>query len=363
MAGADDGRTGDDGPVGGRLGPADGASAIPDDVIGAIDRVLAAYARPDAPGAAVAVVRHGRVVFARGQGAARLDPLVPVAPDTAFRLASITKQLTARAIALLVDDGALTLDTPAGALLPGLPAWSRQLRVGHLVAHTAGLPEYETLIPAGRVEPVTDRDVVGILASRASLRSTPGTRFEYSNGGYAMLATIVEEVSGRPFPAFLRDRIFDPLRMAGAVAHVPGRTEVQRRAYGYGEDAGAGAGWPDADQGVTTAVLGDGGVYASALDLALWDAALHRPGYQPDPAALAPYAAPVAPGVRYGFGWYLDTFRGHARQRHEGWSTGFQNEIQRFPEAGLTVVVLTNRASPAVRAPVEAIATRLLPGP
>lgn len=343
----------------------------------ALDRLMARYDRADAPGATVAVLRRGVVELARAWGAARLGPGVPVpaTPGTRFRLASLTKQLTAKVIALLVEDGTVSLDTPAAAVLPALPAWGEEVRIGHLVAHTAGLPDYEALIPDGRTTPVTDREVVELLARAPALEFPPGSRFAYSNGGYALLATVVEELAGRSFTDVLEDRIFRPLGMAGAVAHVEGRTVVRRRAYGFRRE---GAAWVDADQGVTTAVLGDGGVYASVLELATWDSALYRPGYQPPPAALAPYAVdgPAAPGglrdgpaaglregPGYGFGWYLDRFRGHRRQRHDGWSSGFQNEIQRFPDAGLTVVVLTNRASPPVRPLVEAIAMPLLPAP
>ena len=275
-------------------------------------------------------------------------------------------------------EGSVTLATPVGEVVPGLPSWGGSIRIGHLVAHTSGLPEYEEMVPAERTAPLTDRDVVALLATAPTLRFPPGHRFDYSNGGYALLATVVEEVAGRTFTDVLRTVIFEPLGMA-SVAHVEGVTTVPHRALGYrpvADVAGAAAAaaaadvadeggstevFVDADQAVTTAVLGDGGVYASVLDLARWDAALYTPGWQPDPAALAPFAAPVEAGVSYGFGWYLDGYRGHARQRHDGWTSGFQNEIQRYPDAGLTVVVLTNRASPAVRELAEAMASRLLP--
>lgn len=317
-----------------------------------LDDVFAAYRRPDAPGAAVGVIVDGRLELARAYGAARLDDGTRVRPATAFRLASITKQLTARAVVFLIEDGCLTLDTPIGDVVRGLPAWGDVVRVGHLLAHTAGLPHYESSIPDNRTSQLTDRDALRLAAAHPDLRSEPGSRFEYSNTGYAALAVAVEEIAGIPFSDFLDERIFRPLGM-DAVAHVEGRTEVPNRAFGYREAVG---GYVPADQSVTSAVLGDGGVYASVLDLARWDAALRRPGFAPDPAALAAFAAPVAEGVAYGFGWYLDTFEGRPRQRHDGWTSGFQNELQRFPDHGLTVAVLTNRAEPSPRPLVESVA-------
>lgn len=315
------------------------------------------YTQADAPGAAVAVLRYGRMIAARTCGLARLDDRATVTPRTSFRLASITKQFTAKAVALLIEDGLLSLDAPVARFLPELPAWGERVQIGHLVAHTAGLVPYETLIPADQTTQVTDRDVVRLLADCPDLRVPPGARFEYDNGGYALLAMAVEAASGQRYPEFLARRIFRPLGMTGTVAHVEGRTVVERRAIGY-RGPEAGGRWVEADQGVATAVLGDGGIYASLADLTRWDAALHQPGYQPGPAALAPFAAPVAEGVGYGFGWFLDTLEGRRRQRHEGWSTGFQHEIQRFPDDGLTVIALTNRAEPPARPLAEAIARR-----
>lgn len=312
------------------------------------------YTGAGVPGAAIGVLRRGRLDSVRACGLARLEDGTPVTARTNFRLASLTKQFTAKAVALLIEDRDLSLDASIRSVLPELPAWGDEVRIGHLLAHTGGLAPYETLIPRDRTTQLTDRDVLRLLAGGPDLRFRPGARFEYDNGGYALLALAIEAVSRQPFPEFLAGRIFRPLGMTGTVAHVEGCTTVERRAIGYRRVADGR--WVDADQGIATAVLGDGGVYASLTDLARWDSALHDPGYQPDPAVLAPFAAPVAPGVRYGFGWFLDALEGRRRQRHEGWSTGFQNEIQRFPDEGLTVIVLTNRAAPPARPLAEAIA-------
>jgi CubicO group peptidase (beta-lactamase class C family) len=316
------------------------------------------------PGAALAVVRHGELLHQETRGLARLPDGPTITPRTSFRLASITKQFTAKATALVIDDGHLILHTPVRKVLPTLPGWTDPIRVGHLLAHTAGLPTLETLLE--RAAPGTapgpararDRDVVHLLAGTATGTFEPGSRYAYSDTGYILLAVLLEEVAGQAFGDVLSHRIFRPLGMVDSVAHVEGETTVPHRAWGYRLE---GDGFVDADQGPTTATLGDGGVYASLRDLVRWDAALRRPGFQADPETLAPFAPPPphragADADAYGYGWFLDTFRGRRRQRHEGWTTGFQNEIQRFPGTGLTVIMLTNRSSPAPRATVEAVA-------
>lgn len=316
------------------------------------DDLFRAYAHP-APGAAVLVLAKDRPPVIRTAGVARLEEAAPVTPRTGFRLASLTKAFTAKAVDLAIARGLLALDMPIRRLLPGLPGWAELVRLGHLLAHTSALPAYESLVPPDCATRLTDADVLRLLATGPAPARPPGARFEYDNGGYVLLGLGLEAVTGMALPDVLRDWVFGPLGMDRTVAYVEGRTRVEDRALGCRRD---GERWVDADQGVTTATLGDGGVYSCLEDLARWDAALRDPAWAPDPARLAPWAAPVGPGVAYGWGWFLDELEGRRRQRHEGWSTGFQNEMQRYPEAGVTVVVLTNRADPPARALAEAAA-------
>jgi CubicO group peptidase (beta-lactamase class C family) len=318
--------------------------------------IFADFARDDGPGAAVMVTRADTILLARGFGLADVDGGVAVTTATAFRLASVTKQFTAAAVLALIEAGKLRLDDRISDVLPDMPAYARDVRVRHLLAHTSGLPDYEVLLGTGEGPQLSDRDVLTLLGRGTSLHFPPGTAWRYSNSGYALLALLVERASGEPFAGYLRRRIFDRAGMATAVAHQEGIDTIASRAYGHSGRVGA---WRRTDQSRTSAVLGDGGVYASAEDLARWSAALDRGAVLEGASVrMATTPAPLASGAAtsYGFGWFLDDHRGHRRQRHEGDSIGFRTAIQRYPDERLTVIVLLNRGAAPVDALSDAVA-------
>ena len=317
----------------------------------AVDALFAAFTAPGSPGASVVVAQGDSVVFARGYGFADVEHGVPITSRTAFRLASVTKQFTAAAILTLVEEGKLSLDDRVSDVLAEVPAYARAIHVRHLLTHTSGIPDYEPILGSDDGPQIKDRDVLALLHSTKKPYFAPGTSWRYSNSGYALLALIVERVSGQPFAHYLRQRIFDPAGMPTAVAHEDGVDTVVNRAYGYSSSAGT---WRLTDQSRTSAVLGDGGVYASAEELAQWSMALERNTIMTAASfAMATTPAMLASGAAtsYGFGWFLDDFQAHRRQRHEGDSIGFRTAIQRYPDDRLTVVVLLNRGA----APIDAL--------
>src|SRR5262249_39795314 len=165
---------------------------------------------------------------------------IPITPGTDFRLASVTKQFTAMAVMLLVDDGKLRYDETLTEIFPEFPSYGSKITVRNLLNHTSGLKPYEEIYekqmagtPPDKVGQLHDADVLRILEQQTSGSFAPGERWEYSNSGYAMLAMIVERISGKAFGDFLRQRIFEPLRMSHTVAYVNGKNEVPNRAFGY----------------------------------------------------------------------------------------------------------------------------------
>lgn len=294
------------------------------------------------PGACVLVLRQGKPVIRGAFGMADLEQETATTAATNFRLASVTKQFTAAAVLLLVEEGALSLDAPLREWFPSLPERTAGATLRQLLTHTSGIIDYEDLIPPGRTAQLHDADVLRLLESEPRSYFMPGSAYRYSNGGYALLALAVERASGKSFATFLRERIFLPLGMSGTVAHREGVSSIAHRAYGYSWIDG---GWRRTDQNLTSAVLGDGGVYSSIDDLAKWDAALYdgrllRP--ESLRLAFAPATATEDPATRYGFGWRItgDTVW------HSGESVGFRNVIVRWPTRRLSVVVLTNRNEP-----------------
>lgn len=321
-----------------------------------IDRLLTVY-RGDVPGASVVVIRAGEIVFRKACGLADLQGRVAATPATNYRLASITKQFTAAATLLLAQETRLSLDDPARKWLPALPAGAAAITLRHLLSHTSGLIDYEDLIPPGQSRQLHDADVLRLLEPRQETYFLPGSRYRYSDSGYSLLALIVARASGEDFAAFLRRRIFLPLGMQATVAYEEGVSKVANRAYGYTLD---GAWWTPTDQSLTSAVLGDGGIYSSVDDLARWDAALYDSRVLSTESvrqAFVPATATDDPNVHYGFGWRITG----ETVWHSGETVGFRNVIVRFPRRRFTVIILTNRNQPEPYTTALAIATLFFP--
>ena len=285
------------------------------------------------PGASVLVVHNGEIALRKSYGLANLEEKTAAAPDTNYRLASVTKQFTAGSILLL----GVPLEDPITKYLPGLPAYANAIRVKHLLTHTSGLLDYEDLIPSGTTRQLKDTDVLELLSKTNTTYFPPGTQYRYSNTGYAFLALIVERVSGQRFADFLRTHIFEPAGMKNSVAFEEAISTVSHRAYGYTHEDGS---WRRTDQSLTSAVLGDGGIYTSIDDLMHWVAWLDAGRFD---QALVPQTKTDDPGVQYGFGWRISEHDGRRYVWHSGETIGFRNAIVRFPAEHLAVVVLTNR--------------------
>jgi len=335
-----------------------GPHARTDDV-SAVDSLFAAYSGSAVPGASVIVIQQGRVIVRRAYGMANLERGTRATPETGYRLASVSKQFTAMAVMLLAQEGKLRYDQPVRDILPELPPAARDVTIRHLLNHTSGLVDYEDLIPETRTAQLSDRDVLAMLAPKDSLYFPAGSAYRYSNSGYVLLGLIVERVSGMSFPQFLRDRIFAPLGMTASIAHVDGSDTVPRRAYGYSP---RGSGFAGTDQSVTSATLGDGGIYTNVDDMMRWDRALSGTALVDAATLQLATTPPVLRGAAtlYGFGWFVDTYRGERRWRHGGETSGFRNAIQRFPDRRFTVIVLTNRSSGEPGTIAEQIADVLL---
>ena len=306
-----------------------------------IDALLTPYQSPR-PGLALRLVRGEQIVIERTIGLAELDSMQTVGATTNFRLASITKHLTALAILMLVEDGRLTLDTRLNEVLTQFPEYAERISIQHLLQHQSGLPDYEPLVSLDRQPRIRDQGVVNLLQQINQLDFEPGTSYHYSNSGYAVLTVIVETITGQAFETFLEERIFNPSKMSQSVAFVQGQNEVLNRAMGY---TVRNAEIIETDQSAYSAVLGDGGVYSSVADLTAW----HRAGFGRALISDRLFSAMMTPALeRYGFGWRIDQFEGHTRYHHSGSTSGFRNFIAHFPDLDLTLIILTNRAGPDV---------------
>ena len=307
-----------------------------------VDRLFSDYSADGMPGASVMVIQDGEPVLTKSYGLANVEERVPIGPETDFRLASVTKQFTATSVLMLVDRGKLDLDDSIRKYFPEFPPFADKVTIRHMLQHTSGLEDYEPIYGDRFPEQVTDAGVVDIISRTEGTYFEPGSQHRYSNSAYAILSELVSKLSGQSFPEFLDENIFTPLGMDNTVAFVAGRSVVPNRAYGYTVTDGV---VEYSDQSAWSAVLGDGGIYTSVLDLVRWD----RAQYTNDLVSPALQKEALTPGhENYGFGWVIDDYRGHKRYHHSGSTSGFRNFMQRFPNDQLTVIVLTNRAEPDV---------------
>jgi CubicO group peptidase (beta-lactamase class C family) len=325
-----------------------------------VDSLFADYAVPGAPGASVVVVRDGRVVLRRAFGLANLDPRTAATPRSDYRLASLTKQFTAMAVMILAEQHRLSFDDPVARYLPSLPAHARGVTIRQLLNHTSGIWAYEDFVPDSQTYQVKDADALELIGRADSLYFPPGSAYRYSNTGYALLALVVEQVSGMPFARFLKRHIFVPAGMLNTVAFQEGISRVPHRAYGFTAE---GARFLPTDQSNTSAVLGDGGIYTSVDDLVLWHLALERGRFvRPATQQLAWTPATLTNGQPsgYGFGWFVERDAHGLRLWHHGETRGFTNGIVRYPDQRLMVAVLTNRTGGAPWDLAQRLAERYL---
>jgi CubicO group peptidase (beta-lactamase class C family) len=296
------------------------------------------------PGFALSIEKNGEVIYRNAAGLADLNTHTPLDSTTNFRMASVTKQFTAMGILLLERDGALTLDDPIGRWLPELPGTiGNRILVRHLLTHSSGLIDYESLIPPTQSRQVLDQDVLHLLATRDSTYFTPGTRFRYSNSGFCLLALIIERASHQPFATFIRERIFLPLHMHNSLVYEPG-CNIPRRAMGYAKDS-AGAVIPS-DQSVTSATKGDGGVYTSLMDYSKWIRALQSGRLVPLPPMFRRlrFAITDTPGsYYYAAGWFIGG-NSPVLLFHSGSTCGFANFVLQIPGDEWSITWFSNLA-------------------
>jgi CubicO group peptidase (beta-lactamase class C family) len=295
------------------------------------------------PGASVMVIKNGKIDYEEGFGYANLEKEEKVRPATNFRLASVTKQFTAASILILQQQGKLSLDQTLTDLYPDFPEYGGKITIENILNHTSGLIDYESLLDEKRTDQIRDAEILEMMKQQDSTYFNPGSKHQYSNTGYAVLAMIIEKLSGKSFAEFLDDNIFTPLRMENTVAFEKGISTVRNRAYGYTIDS---TGIHRTDQNVTSAVLGDGGIYSSTRDLFKWDQSLYTNKILSEENLEASFTRQkTSDGEEfdYGYGWRLENYSGMEVTYHTGSSIGFRTILYRIPAEKFSVIILTNR--------------------
>ena len=302
-----------------------------------VDTLVAAeMERRHIPGVSLAVLRRGTVIKAAGYGKADLEHDVAVTPDTVFKIGSVSKQFLATGIMLLVQDGRLSVDDPVSKYLDDTPESWRGITIRHFLTHTSGVLREGPAFDAFKVQ--ADRIVISSAYARP-LEFPTGTKYQYCNVCYFALAEIIARVSGQPWDVFLADRVFRPLGMTSTRTTTT-TALVSRRARGYVWRDG---GYENAAE--LLALRPSGAFLSTVSDLARWDAALYEDRVLTKASREEMWKPMRLTGggmTEYGFGWELNMMDGHRGVHHGGSLPGFRAEMSRFPDDGLTIIVLTN---------------------
>lgn len=311
-----------------------------------VDQLFAPWNKSGSPGAAVAVVRNGEIVYKHGYGLANLEYDIPITPATVFHVASVSKQFTAMAILLLERQGKLSIDDDIHKYLPEIANFGAPITLRHLLNHTSGLRDQWDLVSmAGwRMDDViTQRQILSMVFHQKDLNFPPGSEHLYCNTGYTLLAEIARRVSGRSLAEFARDAIFQPLGMTSTHFHIDHEMVVKNRAYSYRPD---GRGFKLA--ALNYANVGATSLFTTVEDLAKWAHNFEAP--RVGDAALI--ARMETPGVLnngkkldYACGVVVGEFRGLRMVQHSGGDAGYRSQITMFPDEKFSVVVLSNLAT------------------
>jgi len=328
-----------------------------------IDELFADRSHSDAPGLVAAVIQDGRIVYENAFGMADLERGVALTPRSVFEIGSVSKQFTAMCILLLEQDGKLSLDDDVRAYFPELPEYEHPITIRHLLHHTSGIRDIETLIPLAGwhyTNYYTPSRQLELITRQKELNFIPGSRFLYSNSGYLLLAYMVERVSGQTLREFADERIFRPLGMRHTVFwDTPGQI-IKDRAIPYSTG-------PDGSYQMALWYLpfaGPSGLYTTVQDLALWDANFYDNklggGAELIEKMVTPGTLNDGEPADYAAGLFVSDRGGQAVIEHGGAWMGYRAQVSRFPERRLTVIILSNASS--IDVPVSSIADLLPEG-
>jgi CubicO group peptidase (beta-lactamase class C family) len=315
--------------------------------IARVDSVFANLSNTAGPGCALGVSRDGNLVYSRGYGMANLETGTAITPASIFHVASISKQFTAFSVALLAEDGKLSLDDQIQKYIPEIPAYPQPITIRNLIHHTSGLRDQWSLLAMADWrgdDLITEDDVLSIVSRQKELNFKPGDEYVYSNTGYTLLAIIVKRVSGKSLRQFADERIFQPLGMTSTHFHddhtmvVPGRTS----AY----NPRPGGGWMVSIPVFDT--YGATSLFTTAADLLKWEqnfADAKVGGRTLVDKAQQPTTFNSGRPHNYGYGLSIETYRGMRAVGHGGADAGYRADVIRFPDAGLAIDVLCNAAN------------------
>ncbi|MGH8233290.1 MAG: serine hydrolase [Rhodanobacteraceae bacterium] len=337
----------------------------PNDVRAKIEQYMNAAVKAEHFMGSILVARGDDVIIAKGYGMADLESRVPNAPDTEFRIGSVTKQFTAMAILMLQQAGKLNVHDPVCKYVPKCPRDWQPITIYELLTHTSGIPNYTEFKNFTEVmsQSMTPTQMVALFKNKP-LDFQPGAKFSYSNSGYVLLGYILERVSGESYKQFLQQHIFGPVGMKDS-GYDKSRPTAANHAKGYSY-AGKYEPAPFVDMSTPFSA---GALYSTVRDLYTWDRALAAGKLIPASLQQQMFAPQVsvatgggAGSVHYGFGWFIGKEFGHTEYSHEGGIQGFTSFNSWFPKQHVYIIVLDNMQSPQVATIANSLAAIVFGG-
>ncbi len=318
-------------------GYADEDSFVPTDTLETnLDRFLSSKINNTGPGIAMAVVRGGTEIYHKSYGLAVLETNTPVRASTPFYLASVGKQFTSMAVMILAEKGLLDYQDPITRFFPDAPASWKPITIHHLLTHQSGLADFFGPLRSD-IDGITNPQVFRWIVQRGGPDFKPGTKAEYGNTGYVLLALLVEQVSGMPIEEFMQVNLFAPAGMHHTFVVNEDNDPSAGRALGYNA-----SGVLDDYRART---VGSGGIYSTVDDMKKWSAAIDDNLFVSSGTfgnALEPHVERLYEDYDYGYGWVLSENNGDKVISHTGGNRNFTTLLAKVPVRGLTIVMVSN---------------------
>jgi CubicO group peptidase (beta-lactamase class C family) len=319
---------------------------VADEKTDQVDRIFAAWDTTASPGAALAIIKDGQIIYERGYGMAKIEDDIIMTPSKIFDIASVSKQFTAACVAVLAKEGKVSLDDDVRKYIPEMPRYEQPVTIKHLIYHASGLRDYTAVLELAGFRSGLDSsnvsDALAVIYRQKRLNYPPGEEYYYCNTGYFLLGQIVERASGKSLNEFAQEHIFKPLGMAHTLYSDDHTRIIKNRATGYSlVDSCYKIDMSNWDQ------TGDGNAYTSVEDLYFWDQAFYNNKLGQDLMDTIQTVGTLNDGTKidYAFGLRVNEYKGLRVVRHTGSWAGFRAAIVRFPEQKFSVICLANLSS------------------
>lgn len=307
------------------------------------DSLVSMYHSSDGPGLSVVVSREGEIVYSAQGGMANLEYDIPITDSTVFHIASVSKQFTVLAAMLLEQEGKLSLDDDISRYLPELRDLPHKISLRNLTNHTHGLPnihELAQVLGVGQQEVLRQSEIVRILLRLKGGNFVPGTKYQYNNTGFCLLAEIIERVSEQSFSAYMEERVFEPLGMHRTRVLDDLVTVIDSKAYSYGQVEDTHVKVP-----FNFSVYGSSGINTTAEDLSRWARNFDNPIVGDNEMFIrmtTPGQLSDGEQLSYALGLEVKDYRGLSVVFHGGGDAGYRSYLLRVPAYDFSVVVLGN---------------------